>query len=537
MTSLVPSKRKDWYYAPRSWLPDIGFAPTVQLVGEDKIEIHRSHLPILAARYPGVMDELYTRSGALMLDEIHMQREVFDAKLAQPLRGYQHVGREFIRSRRGTLLADQMRLGKSRSALSAHDPADGPLVIVAPLSTREVWKRECRAIFGAEPVILTGRSKVNTQLYKTEPSLFVHYDVAAAWQGVPFGVRLGTLIIDEAHNISSWKSKRSQAVTLLAQSADRVIGLSGTPLWNKVPGLWNILAAVVPGAFGSHYDFCQRYGDPVPGSHGWLYRGTSNTEEFQERMSEVMLRRMWRDVRAELPPTTRTVEVVDLTEKEIFKIDVAAEKARNTEKQTVRVAEIARLRRIIGLLKVDLAVERARAILAQGDPVIVWAWHRDVAEKIADAIILAGNTAWCVSGQVPAAKRDLVFKAWRESGPTAIVVTISVGQVGIDLSHAAHEIFAEVSFTPAEVAQAEMRPFSPLRPMFVDYLMVDHPIDRQVVTALVEKCASAEQLGVPAAESAIDMVAEAFGLVEKTGSAERLMAALLTAAADEGMVR
>lgn len=321
-------------------------------------------------------------------------------------------------------------------------------------------------------------------------------------------------------------------MTLLAQSADRVIGLSGTPLWNKVPGLWNILAAVVPGAFGSHYDFCQRYGDPVPGSHGWLYRGTSNTEEFQERMSEVMLRRMWRDVRAELPPTTRTVEVVDLTEKEIFKIDVAAEKARNTEKQTVRVAEIARLRRIIGLLKVDLAVERARAILAQGDPVIVWAWHRDVAEKIANGI---GQDALLVTGKMPAAQRDGAFAAWRSSPHLAIVVTISVGQVGIDLSHAAHEIFAEVSFTPAEVAQAEMRPFSPLRPMFVDYLMVDHPIDRQVVTALVEKCASAEQLGVPAAESAIDMVAEAFGLVEKTGSAERLMAALLTAAADEEM--
>jgi SNF2 family DNA or RNA helicase len=383
-----------------------------------------------------------------------------------------------------------------------------------------------------EPIALRGRTYNPDQL-RDAPCIFAHYDILPSWQN--FALRKpGTLVFDEAHLLSNRRAKRTQAALMLASRAESVIAATGTPLWNQPGGLWSILSALNPGAWGTWYEFAQRYCNPIPTPYGTKYEGASCEDEFRARMAEVMIRRTWQDVRSDLPPIERAVEVADITEKQLFRVEVLAEKCRDLTKKSVHAGNLARFRRLLGQLKATLAVDVALRVLDGDEPVVVWTWHRDVAKKIAAAIEKKGYPSFCATGADTVDARENTIAAWKERPIAALVCTISVGQVAIDLSHARQAVFAEVDFTPTTVAQAEMRTFSPAQPMAVTYLIIDHEIDRALVGALQTKCATAETLGVPAADTAIDVITGAFDLSGDQGDMRRLMEAFLSAHDDVG---
>lgn len=522
-------KRPDWFVIPDDWFASVVQAPLVDLLPNGKVAVHLSHLALLAHDHD--------RAWATLTATRHNsdERAAFDAetdKRGWRLRPYQHEAREFILSRRGTLLALAMRLGKTASALCAHELSDGPLLIVAPLATRGVWLDWIERRWpGIEPLVLRGRrQEISSEELGNHPIVFAHYDVVAAWQNLASVFRLGTLILDEAHLISNRKSKRATGARMLAVRADRVIALTGTPMWNRPSGLWSILSCINPGAWGKWFDFSSRYCDGHPGTHGFIAKGSSNEEEFRQRMSEVMLRRTWQDVMDDLPAIQRTVEIADMTEAQGHQIDVLAEKVRTSKSRSSLVGHIARLRRLLGKIKMPVAIDAANRALDSDGTVIVWTWHREVAKEIAGAIYAAGNHAtYIVTGDHPET-RDATIASWRENGG-ALVITIATGQVGIDLSAAQHEVFAEADWTPAVIAQAEMRPYSPLRPMFVTYVIADHDVDKRIVNALGEKCALSDAIGVPAAESAIEVITQAFGMPEEADM-DRVAQAFLSADTD-----
>ena len=94
--------------------------------------------------------------------------------------------------------------------------------------------------------------------------------------------------------------------------------------------------------------------------------------------------------------------------------------------------------------------------------------------------------------------------AWRASRAGILIATMAVAQVGIDLSHARLALFAELDYTPAILAQAEMRTFAPHRPMNVTFVVANHFINQRIVRALIEKLGAASPLGLGAAVEAID---------------------------------
>jgi SNF2 family DNA or RNA helicase len=531
VTEIVPyARRRDWYLIPREWAVQISEAPGIQLFGRDNVGVHRTHLPLLAQLGHESAQRLLT------VPKVDQARAALDNETAQlgfTLRPYQHEAREYIEPRRGVLLADMMRLGKTLSSVMAHDPARGPLLIVGPLAAREVWTRWMKLRWpDIEPIVLRGRTYSPDQLREAE-CIFAHYDILTAWQNFALR-RPGTLVFDEAHLLSNPRAKRTQAAQLLASRAEKVIAATGTPLWNRPGGLWAILSCLNPGGWGTHYTFRQRYAGPELTAYGTKYNGVSNVEEFRARIAEVMIRRTWEDVRSDLPPIERSVEVADVTERQLFELDLAVEAARDVTKKPTKIGSQARLRKLLGRLKAPLAVDVADRVLANGEPVVVWTWHRTVARKIAAAISKKGYPAFAATGGDSVDSREKTIEDWKKNAIAALVCTIPVGQVAIDLSHARQAIFAEVDFTPATVAQAEMRTFSPDKPMSVTYLVVDHPVDRGLVTALQEKCARANSLNVPAADSAIDVIAQAFQIDPVEPDMQRLMEAFLAGAEDVG---
>ena len=419
--------------------------------------------------------------------------------------------------------------------IASHDPELGPLMVVAPLATREVWLAWFKRRWPAErPVVLDGRTLVHDHGKKPlkprkDPGfdlmsgdrfdaarlraaklIFCHYDILGAWKDLG-GNLIGTIVFDEIHIASQRASRRAQAVMYAANRAARVIGATGTPIWNRPAGLYTTLQAIAPGAFGTFFDYAMRYCDAQPGPHGYIYSGSSNEIEFKARMAEIMIRRTWQDVSGELPPIERSVEVVPITPKQQFEIEKQAERVRDHGKQTTAVGALARFRRLLAGIKVDAAADVAQRVLDSGEKVVVWAWHHEIAVQLERALAAGGHPGFVISGRTSQGVREEILNRWRAlATPAPLCITLAVGQVGIDLSAARQEVFAELDFTPSIVAQAEMRVFSPARPMSASYVIVDHDIDRKILAALQNKCDVAYRMGVPAAESTIGVLATAF---------------------------
>jgi SNF2 family DNA or RNA helicase len=511
--SISTTKRAEWYVGDRASVAPISNLPGVTMLNSERWRLHRSHLPLL------VQDADAAR---IMLPTFKPDWAARD-RLTQPLgftlRNVQQSGIDFITQRRGTLLCDSMRLGKTLTSIMSHDPASGPLVVICPAMVRPVWISWLRRVFPDEPIgVLIGRT-FDPKIIQHK-LVVGHYEVLPWWQS---SAPIGTIVFDEAHALTSRTARRSRAAVYLAMRAARVICATGTPIWNMPTDLWNVLGLVAPGAFGGYHEFANRYGLPMPTAHGTKYTGVSNEQELHARLSDVMIRRRWVDVADDLPAITRNVSLVELNDDQKLKLDLfVAELSSMTKASTI--GTLSRYRKKLSTIKRATVLTEAKVILDRNEPVVIWTWHVELAKKIAETL---GDRAFLLTGEVTNAKRDDAMAAWKAHPAAALVCTMSVAQVGLDFSHAHLAIFAEIDYTPAILAQAEMRTYAPTRPMNITYIVADHLIDQRITLALTRKLAAANPLGVSAADDAISALSFAIHGPIDVPDMDRLLADFL----------
>ncbi len=290
--TMLPSLRDapDWYIAPGTLLyektgmrpldiPGVRTRPNgASLTKPWPYEVPRNLLPLLGINVPLV--------GARQYPPI--------------LRPYQRVSYDFIRSRRGTLLSDEQRVGKTVPTIYALDEDDtDSMFVIGPLASRGVWhewaarrfgacveqlqhfagekKRECPictrvasggtdiVINGGAPsfMVLEGRTLDAESVVKWKPRvLFCTFAVTSTHRRLFANLRrISQLVIDEAHlaGVQNRKSITVESIRWLNSVADRVIAITGTPLYNKVKGLWPLLDIAAPASFGGFWDFARRF--------------------------------------------------------------------------------------------------------------------------------------------------------------------------------------------------------------------------------------------------------------------------------------
>lgn len=484
------AKRPDWYVISPEQARSIGHSPGIQFDDRSGVWIgHRSQLPLLGATLGTFAHPRWEREGS----------PPFGDGVTQ-LRPHQLDGVRWMSARRGTLLADAMRVGKTPQVIALHEPDSGPLVVVGPLATKHVWLDWFARRWPTErSVSLTGR-EFDPDV--TAPLIFLHYDIAVHWLSLGIRRRIGTLVFDEGHLLSNRKSRRTQGALVMAPQAERIIVATGTPLWNRPQGLYPLLNLTAPGAWGTYSDWTARYASGKPSAYGWSTGAASNVDEFQVRLKEIMLRRVWADIADNLTPTKRSLHRTELSLAKRQKLDViAAALGSCTEHKTI-IGHLARYRRLVGN---DKAHDAGALAVATPGPVVVWIWHQSTADAVVETV--AGRRpCWSITGKVVESKREDVLDEWRAVPDGILVMSLPIGQAGIDLSHAAQCIFAELDWTPAVIGQAEMRTFSPMRPDRVVYVVADHEIDERLAMVLAEKCEQSLLMGVPAADTAIDVI-------------------------------
>jgi hypothetical protein len=486
--NISPAKRPDWYTwrdPPLEWCSANAELPGLQPgMGGGKllVDFHVSHVPCLPDEAQAVVNR------------IQRYYRPIDMSL---MRLYQATDYTRFDDQRGVLLAYEMRVGKSCLACHLHDPATGLLVVTGPLAAREAWRDWVGRTFDFPLCCLQGR--LNVEQPRGYPAYFCHYDILAAHSDFFQRQRVGTFVLDEVHLWQSKYSQRMGAASLIAPGAHKVLGLSGTPVWNKPKSLYPLLHMLMPGAWGSAFEFKKRYCDAQPGAHGWTYEGATNVEELRARLDRVMVRRTWADVAPELPPTVRVVEPVPLTGAQYAAVEAATMKASLACGGSTEAGYLAKLRRKLAEIKVKPAVETAKAAAADGHKVVLWTWHNEIGDKT--AALLPPESTFRLRSADDAGTRDWNVESFRNwDGPAFMVASMGVGGVGLDLSCSDYAIFVELDWTPANVLQAEMRTFHMSRPHVVVVLYTDDPVESKLIEALDVKNGFAGALGFSSQE-------------------------------------
>jgi SWI/SNF-related matrix-associated actin-dependent regulator of chromatin subfamily A-like protein 1 len=448
----------------------------------------------------------------------------------------------------GTLIGDQPGLGKTLQALGVINACAEikTVLIVCPASLRTHWKEEARKwLTRPAQVSVAGEEHARSlqqELFTPEVALqIISPNMLAAMiaeatkkQGA---VHWDLCVLDEAHIYKTWKAKRSTAARLACRSSTHVLGLTGTPIPNRVIELFPILSMLEPfdwdppGVVRHKKDLVkvpmgegaglQGFGKKFCGAkrtcetHGpdlamcaswcrrhWTYEGSNNLEELQERLrTTLMVRRLKRDVLAELPPKMRQVLKVPPEDQGGI---LAAEKAAwkelgETPETLIEKGEvtpfntISDVRHKLGLAKAPFVLAEAEKILEAGEKVILFGHHRDVLE-ILHAGLLAYEPVLYYGGMNDADKEKAVRAFQDQEKARVFIGSIMAAGVGLTLHASSHVVFAEESWRPLDVDQAEDRAHRIGQKGTVNVLHVcfDRSLDARMVELIVAKQAVAD---------------------------------------------
>lgn len=424
---------------------------------------------------------------------------------------YQKDGVKWLAQRDFALLADEPGLGKSAQAIRACEGL-ARILVVCPASLRGNWAREfsrfsesprsVEVVFGAR---VTGCGVT-----------IVSYDFAARYPEALAGA-YDALILDEAHYLKNPKSKRTKAIFGpkcdrtggIAENADRIYCLTGTPAPNDPSELWPMVRALAPELLDkrqhSYWGFVLKYCRTQDRGFGPQIIGGKNMGELRGRLTPFILRRKKDEVLPDLPPLRLETLYLDcpssrelsvLTKELGGQIEAALEKD-GVSGLGALAPHVAVLRRITGMLKVAGVVETVSNELLNGGKIVLFAHHTAVIEQLESELVALGLGVVVVSGGTPAGRRsDLVARFQTSPSCRVFIGQLTAAGVGLTLTAASECILVESSWVPAENEQACMRihRIGQKAACRVRFATLADSIDEKINRAVLRKTADIAQL-------------------------------------------
>lgn len=330
-------------------------------------------------------------------------------KLALPPRDYQRVAADLLLRLGGLLIADDLGIGKTVTAICAlTDPRTRPALVVAPAHLQHQW-REQLSIFAPElrahilrrgtPYDITRSRGTHPWEEKREGELpdviITSYSKLHGWAGT-LAPLLRSVFFDEVQELRRGEdSAKGRSAYFIAHSCEFRCGLSATPIYNYGGEFYAVMEALRPGALGTWPEFnrewCVGYADRPK---------ISEPKAFGTYLREhgLMIRRTRQEVGRELPGVIRIPHYVESNRKALDDIhSAAAELARiilvraesyRGEKRQASERLDNMVRQATGIAKAPYVADFVRMLVESGEPVVLYGWHRAVydlwMERLAD---------------------------------------------------------------------------------------------------------------------------------------------------------
>ena len=379
------------------------------------------------------------------------------------LTDFQKEGLGFLLRSERCLLADEMGLGKTVQALAMlSQTGEYPAMVVAPPHLLRNWEKEIdrfvqkpdgtklsvHVIKGLKPYTLP-----KADLY------LMHYLLLRGWKEYLPEIGIPTVIFDEVQELRHSGTEKYSAASLLAESANRVVGLSGTPIYNQGAEIWNVVNILDFHCLGDYESFTREW------CYGYGNRIVAKPELLGDRLRSdgLMLRRTKQEVLKELPPKRRLVMTVDSDEGTYRKLmQPVLETLSRMRQEEVTASQRALWameveqgeRQAAGVAKAPAVAQFVRTLLEADEKVLLFAHHHQVMD-IYKKELHSFSPAFITGRETPAMKDRAVERFM--TGRTNLCCISLRAASGLNLQRASCVVFGELDWSPAVHSQAEDR--------------------------------------------------------------------------------
>jgi SWI/SNF-related matrix-associated actin-dependent regulator 1 of chromatin subfamily A len=343
------------------------------------------------------------------------------------------------------------------------------------------------------------------------------------------------VIVDEADVFCNPKAKTSQHIwgggrgkarTHPIKAGKRIF-LTGTPIHTAPINLWAFVRSLDPKGLGRDWHhFVERYCDATESFGGLDVTGSSNLRELNIKLRDsFMVRRNKKEVLTELPPKRREIVLLPddgllkQVEQEMSmarKMLAAFEEMMGIERDDLLFESLSRLyegtdnmdyddivssmssqfqvsfeefsayRKALAIAKAPLVVEHVRRLVRAGEKVVLFCYHKEVAEFLRKSF----NNCAFITGKTATHKRQDEVDRFQEDPDCMVFIgNISAAGVGFTLTASSTVVFAEMSWLPNEMEQAEDRTWriGQINAVLVQHLVIDGSLDARMAEVLVER--------------------------------------------------
>ena len=379
------------------------------------------------------------------------------------LRPFQQAGLSWLLLTPRALLADEMGLGKTVQALAcAAQEGIFPLLIVPPPHLCRNWQAETLRFLRVEGRVPTVHVIKGLTPYPLPPAdvYILHYLLLRGWKQALPAMRFHTVIFDEVQELRRTGTEKYSAASLLSESCQRVMGLSGTPIYNYGSEIWNVVNILDFHFLGDWETFtrewCAGYGNRIVQKPQLL--------GDHLRREGLMLRRTKQEVLPELPEKRRLVQEIDADDALYVRLMAPVweklyrwrrDKGMTASDRALLEDQISQeARQAAGLAKAPFVCQFVKALLGAGEKVLLFAHHHAVMDLYKKE--LKAERPAFITGRETAAQKEEAADRFMQ-GKTDICCISLRAASGLNLQRASCVVFGELDWSPAVHAQAEDR--------------------------------------------------------------------------------
>jgi SWI/SNF-related matrix-associated actin-dependent regulator 1 of chromatin subfamily A len=446
-----------------------------------------------------VLSEFWVPKSALIKSHNVEEVKVDYSKYShRPPLEHQKIAIEKLAGSKRFILADDMGLGKTTATIiAALETGAKKILIICPASLKINWQREIENYTDRSVFISEGK-----KFSLEHDFVIVNYDILKNFHDTKDKSKsllnqgnFDLVILDEAHMVSNAQAQRTKLINHYAKNIKIVWLLTGTPMTSRPMNYYNLLylieSPVAQNWMAYAIRYCQGYQFTAGKRKVWNVTGASNLEELRDRTSKQILRRLKEDV-LDLPDKIITPVYLRLQSKEYEELmgeyyDWYDKNPDESSSLTVQFSKLMKVRKVIANEKVKQTIEFAENIMDQGKKVIIFTNFTDTLQSIYQHF---GKQAVYLDGSCSNSVRQQAVDAFQNDDKVKVFVgNLKAAGVGLTLTAAEVVIMNDLSFVPAEHAQAEDRAYryGQKSNVLVYYPLFDNTIEGAIYDILNKK--------------------------------------------------
>ncbi len=453
-----------------------------------------SRIELLRAGLTGELDgakvDLGDSGKALFEQLLSSEPTPLPAGLNAELRPYQQRGFEWLAQNArigfGSLIADDMGLGKTLQVIAflLHQQTMGQLekrkaLVVVPTSLLTNWRKEIERFAPSLKLQIYHGSQRELNDSKQD-IILTSYGLVRSDSARLGKVHWRTLVIDEAQNIKNPTSQQTKAIKKL--KADIRIGMSGTPVENRLREYWSLFDFTNKSYLGTQKKFTEEFASPIEKD-----RDQAALDKFRKLTGPFILRRLKTDksIISDLPEkvesnrySSLSKEQASLYQSTVDSImeELNAAEAEGIERKGIIFKLLNALKQICNSPAQFLNHKRAvlsesgklatfmeimREAMEAEEKVLIFTQYTTMGNLLMDSVQRElGLSIPFLHGGLSRKKRDeLVDKFQNDFRTRAMILSLKAGGTGLNLTAGSQVIHYDLWWNPAVEAQATDRAY------------------------------------------------------------------------------